>query len=98
MVSLLVVLAVKAEERCHTLKKCRTRFDAIEKKKLDRQLEEARKDSELPQVNTVEMEVEQTQDHPMTGGASSSSGPATSGQEAVPVASPTFSRGADVNR
>ena len=58
----------------------------IEKKKLDRQLQEARKESELPQVSTVEMEVEQPQEYPMTSGASSSSGVATSGQE-VPVAS-----------
>ena len=35
---------------------CRKIFDAIEKKKkLDRQLEEARKGSELPQVNTVKV-------------------------------------------
>ena len=69
---------------------CRKRFDAIEKKKkLDRQLEEARKESELPQVNTVEMEVELPQEHPMTRGASRSSGVATSGQAAVPVASPS---------
>ena len=65
---------------------CRKRFDAIEKKKkLDMQPEEARKESELPQVNTVEMEVEQPQEHPMTRGASSSSGVATSGQWQVPV-------------
>ena len=45
-----------------------------------RQLEEATRDTEPPLVSTVEMEVEQPQEHPMTGGASSSSGPATSRQ------------------
>ena len=35
------------------------------------------------------MEVEQPQEHPMTGGASSSSGPAPSGQEAAPLPSPS---------
>ena len=43
---------------------CRKRFDSIEKKKLDKQLEEAKKESELPQVNTVEMDVEQPQEQP----------------------------------
>ena len=45
---------------------CRNRFDA-------RQLEEATRDAEPPQVSTAEMEVEQPQEHPTTGGASSSS-------------------------
>ena len=38
MVSLLAVLAVKAEERCHS-ETCRKRFESIEKEKLDKQLE-----------------------------------------------------------
>ena len=65
---------------------CRKGFDAIEKK-LDKQLEEATRNAEPPLVNTVEVEVEQPQELPMTGGASSSSGPAPSGQEAVLLSS-----------
>ena len=90
MVLPLVVLAAKFEVRRPTPRRAGTDLTrSRRRKKLDRQLEEARKDSELQQVNTVEMDVEQTQDHPMTGGASSSSKPATSGQETVPVASPS---------
>ena len=46
-------------------------------------------ESELPQVNTVEMDVEQPQKQPTMGEASSSSGLATSGQEAVPLPCPS---------
>ena len=67
---------------------CRKRFEAIEKRKLDKQLEEATRNAEPPPVSTVEKEVEQPQELPSTGGASSSSGPVPSGQEAVPLASP----------
>ena len=67
----------------------RKRFEAIEKRKLDIQLEEATRNAEPPLVNTVEMEVEQPQEQLSTGGASSSSGPAPSGQEAVPLPSPS---------
>ena len=87
-VSLLVVLAVKVEVRCHS-ETCRKRCDAIEKKKLDKQMEEAVRNAEPALVCTVEMEVEQPQMHPMTGGASSTSGPEPSGQEAVPLRSPS---------
>ena len=73
----------------------RKRFDAIGKKKLDKQLEEATKNAEPPLVSTAEMEVEQLQELPMTGRASSSSGPAPSGRDAVPLSQ--FSGGADGN-
>ena len=72
---------------------CR-KFEAIEKRKLDKQLEEATRNSEPPPVSTVEREVEQPQELPSTGGASSSSGPAPSGQEGVPLPCP----GSDVVR
>ena len=36
---------------------CRKRFDPIEKKKLDKQLEEATRNAEPPPVSTAEMEV-----------------------------------------
>ena len=68
--------------------KCRKRFDATEKKKRDKQLEESTRNAEPPLVSTVEMEVEQPQQQPMTGGASSSCGPAPSCQEALPLPSP----------
>ena len=68
---------------------CRKRPEAIEKRKLDKQLEEATRNAERPFLCTVEMEVEQPQEQPSTGGASSSSGPAPSGQEAVPLPSPS---------
>ena len=44
---------------------------------------------EPPLVSTIEMEVEQPREQPSTGGASSFSGPAPSGQEAVPLPSPS---------
>ena len=62
---------------------CRKRFDTIEKKKLNKQLEEATRNAEPPLVGTVEMEVEQPQEHPMTGGAASSSGPTGGGTVAA---------------
>ena len=47
---------------------CRKRFVAIEqKKKLDKQLEEATRNAEPPPVSTAEMEVEQPQQQPSTG-------------------------------
>ena len=69
---------------------CKKRFDAIEKKKLDKQLDEATRNVEPTPVSTVEMEVEQPQEQPsIGGGAPSSSVPAPSGQEAVPFPSPS---------
>ena len=54
---------------------CRRRFDEIEKKKLDKQLEEkAARIPEPPSENVREIDVEQAQEL-LTGGASSSSGP-----------------------
>ena len=69
---------------------CRKRFDEIEKKKLDKRLEEeAARIPEPPPETVNEMDVEQPQEQPLTGGASSSSGPAVPVQEAAPVASPS---------
>ena len=68
---------------------CTKRFEAIEKRKLDKQLEEATRNAEPPPVSTVKMEVEQPQEQPSSGGASSSSGPAPSGQVAGPLPSPS---------
>ena len=69
---------------------CRRRFDEIEKKKLDKQLaEEAARISEPPSETVNEMDVEQAQEQPLTGGASSSSGPVAPVQEAAPMASPS---------
>ena len=69
---------------------CRKRFEAIEKKKLDKQLEEeAARIPEPPPEAVAEMDVEQPQEQPMMGEASSSSGPAVSVQEAAPVTSPS---------
>ena len=68
---------------------CRKRFEAIEKRKLDKQLEEATRNAEPPPVSTAEMEVEQPQEQPSTGGASSSSGPEPSSKEAVALPSPS---------
>ena len=86
MVSLLVVFAVKAEERCHTLKRG---LNQLKKEKLDKQLEEATRNAEPPRVIAAEMDVEQPREQPSTGGASSSSVPAQSGQKAVPLSSPS---------
>ena len=67
---------------------CRKQFESIEKKKHDKQLEEeTARIPEPPPETVTEMDVEQPQGQPMMGGASSSSGPATSVQEAAPVAS-----------
>ena len=69
---------------------CRKRFESIEKKKLDKQLEEeSAKIPEFQPERVVEMEVEQPQGQSLAEGASSSSGPAVSVQEAAPVASPS---------
>ena len=68
---------------------CRKRLDAIEEMKLDKQMEEAVRNAEPPPVIAAEMEVEQPHEQPSTSGASSSSGPAPSGQEAVPLPSPS---------
>ena len=69
---------------------CRKRFDEIEKKKLDKRLEEeAARIPEPPSETVNEMDVEQAQEQPLTGGASSSSGPVAPVQEAVPMASPS---------
>ena len=67
---------------------CRKRFDAIEKKKLDKQLEEATWNAEPPPVFAAETDVEQPREQPSTGGTASSPVRAQSGQEAVPVSSP----------
>ena len=49
---------------------CRRRFDEIEKKKLDKQLEEeAARIPEPPSETVHEMDVEQAQEQPLTGGA-----------------------------
>ena len=62
----------------------------LQKKKLDKQLEEeAARIPEPPSETVNEMDVEQPQEQPLTGGASSSSGPAVPVQEAAPVASPS---------
>ena len=75
---LLVTLAAKVEGWRPTKKHAGRGSTHFEKKKLDKQLEEARKDSQLPQANAVpeevEMEVGQIQDLPQTSIASSSSG------------------------
>ena len=64
---------------------CRKRFEEIEKKKLHKRLEEeAARIPEPPPEAVTEMDVEQPQEQPMTGGAS-----AVSVQEAAPVASPS---------
>ena len=58
---------------------CRKRFDAIEKKKLDKEMEEAVRNAEPPPVIAAEMEVESN--HMKSRrlvGASSSSAPAPS--------------------
>ena len=69
---------------------CRKRFDEIEKKKLDKQLEEeAARIPEPPSETVNEMDVEQAQEQPLTGGASSSFGPVAPIQEAAPMASPS---------
>ena len=60
--------------------KGKKRVDAIEKK-LDRQMEEAVRNAEPPPVIAAEMEVEQPHEQPSTG-ASSSSAPSPSRQEA----------------
>ena len=76
--------------RCEGPETCKKRFESIEKKKLDKQLEEeAARIPEPPQENVTEMDVEQPQVQPMAEGASSSSGPAVLVQEAAPVASPS---------
>ena len=68
---------------------CRRRFDEIEKK-LDKQLEEtAARIPEPPSETVHEMDLEQAQEQPLTGGASNSSGPVAPVQEAVPMPSPT---------
>lgn len=87
--SLLIVLAVEDEARWHTRSETRRkRFDAIEKEKLDMQLEETDAMSAAPpQENTVEMETEQFEENQGKGGASSSCGPAIAVQEAVPMPS-----------
>ena len=69
--------------------KCRKRFESIEKEKLDKQLEEATRNAEPPPVIAAGMEEEQLREQPSTGGASSSSVLAQSGQEAVPLSSPS---------
>ena len=69
--------------------KCRKRFESIEKEKLDKQLEQATRNAEPPQVIAAEMDVEQPLEQPSTGGASSSSAPAQPGLEAVPLSSPS---------
>ena len=74
MVSLLFVLVVKAEERCHTLKKCRKRFESIEKEKLNKQLEEATRNAQPLPVIAAEMDVEQPREQPSTGGVWSGGG------------------------
>ena len=62
----------------------------LKKKKLDKRLEEeAARIPEPPSETVNEMDVEQPQEQPMTGGASSSSGPVVPVQEAAPVASPS---------
>ena len=69
---------------------CRRRFDEIEKKKLDKRLEEeAARIPEPPSETVHGMDVEQAQEQPLTGGASSSCGPVAPVQEAVPMASPS---------
>ena len=67
MVSLLVVLAVKAEEE-------EVRINC---------------EAEPPLVIAAEMDVEQPREQPSIGGASSSSAPAQSGQEAAALSSPS---------
>ena len=68
----------------------RRRFDEIEKKKLDKRLEEeAARIPEPPSETVHEMDVEQAQEQPLTVGASNSSGPVAPVQEAVPMASPS---------
>ena len=69
--------------------KCRKRFESIEKENLDKQLEEATRHAEPPLVITAEMDVEQPREQQSTGGVSSSSVLAQSGQEAVALSSPT---------
>ena len=69
--------------------KCRKRFESIEKEKLDKQLEEATRNAASPPVIAAEKDVEQPREQPSTGGASSSFVPAQSGQDAVPLASPS---------
>ena len=70
---------------------CRKRFDEIEKKKkFDKQLEEeAARIPEPPSETVNEMDVEQAQEQPLTGGALSSSGPVAPVQEVAPMARPS---------
>ena len=68
--------------------KCKKRFESTKKEKLDKQLEEATRNVEPPPVIAAEMDVEQPREQPSTGGAPSSSAPAQSGQEAVPLSRP----------
>ena len=58
--------------------------------KLDKQLQEATKNAEPPPVIAAQMDVEQPREQPSTGGALTSSAPAQSGQEAVPLSSPNI--------
>ena len=51
--------------------------------------EEGARIPEPPSETVTEMDVEQVQEQPLTGGASSSSGPVALVQEAVPMASPS---------
>ena len=48
---------------------CRKRFEAIEKKKLDKHMEETVRNAEPPPVIAAEMDVEQPHEQPSTGGA-----------------------------
>ena len=68
---------------------CRKRFESTEKEKLDKQLEEATRNAEPPPVIAADMDVEQPLEQPSTVAASSSSVLAQSGQEAVPLSSPS---------
>ena len=61
----------------------------IEKEKLDKQLVEATRNAEPPPVIAAEMDMEQPREQPSPDGASSSSAPAQSGQEAEPLSSPS---------
>ena len=72
--------------------KCRKRFESIEKEKLDKQPEEATRNAEPSPVIAAEMDVWLPCEQPSTGGASSSSAPAQSGQGAVPLSSPVLTK------
>ena len=68
---------------------CKKRFESIEKKKLDKQLEEeAARIPEPPPEGVAEINVEQPLNQSLVGGASSSSAPAVL-VKAAPVASPS---------